>query len=216
MRRQFCTTCRGALVACRITRRYCSGACRTRAYRHRIAVGAVELRDCKVEPIAKPEAAALILKYEHLGTLGRSILFYGLRTPAGHLIGAIGFGRGPHACGGDIVLERGVCVPGAPCNAGSLLIGRALRHGARVHGWRNVRAYSDERFGEQGAVYRAAGFKPRPPSRHGKAFRYGLVVGGRVMSDRAIARRFGSYGAARAAGACIVRLPARQAWERRT
>ena len=36
---------------------------------------------------------------------------------------------------------------------------------------------------------------------------------GRVLSDRAIYRRHGSHAAARAAGAQIVRLPPRQAWQ---
>ena len=206
-----CLTCAGAMVARRSTRRYCSGACRTRAYRHRLAIGSVELRACRVEPITRAEAARIILPREHLGTLGRARVFYGLRIPDGRLIGAVGFGPGAHASGGDVVLERGTCLPGAPRNAGSFLIGRAIRHGSRAHGWGHVRAYSDERFGEEGLAYRAAGFTPCPPSRHGKAFRYGLVAGGRVLSDRAIARRFGSYGAARAAGAAIVRLPARVA-----
>jgi hypothetical protein len=87
-----------------------------------------------------------------------------------------------------------------------------LRYCRRVLGWTNVRAYSDPRFGEAGLVYRAANFKPLPPSGHGKRFRYGLVWAGRILSDRAIYRLFGSHAAARAAGAAIVRLPARVAW----
>jgi hypothetical protein len=81
-----------------------------------------------------------------------------------------------------------------------------------VLGWRTVRAYSDERFGEAGLVYRAVGFQRCPQSKHGNAHRYGLVAGGKVLSDRAIYRRFGGHAEARAAGAAIVRLPARQAW----
>jgi hypothetical protein len=209
-----CTVCRALVAAVRRTRRYCSGACRTRAYRHRIAVGSVKLRSCTVAPITRAEAAALILKREPLGTLGNARIFFGLRTPAGRLIGAVGFGHGPHSAGADAVLERGCCLPGAPRNAASFLIGRALRYGRRVLGWGTIKAYSDPRFGEQGLVYRAAGFTPCPPSRHGKRFRFGLVAAGRVlMSDRAIYRHYGSHAAARAAGAAIVRLPARQAWE---
>jgi formylglycine-generating enzyme required for sulfatase activity len=74
-------------------------------------------------------------------------------------------------------------------------------------------AHPDPRFNELGIVYRGANFKPLPLSRHGEQFRYGLVWAGRMLSDRPIYRRFGSHAAARAAGAAIVRLPARVAWE---
>ena len=212
--RDTCTTCGGPLVAIRSTRKHCSPSCRTRAYRHRRAIGPVKLRECTVEPIPKAEAAPLILRHEHLGTLGQCRLFYGLRAPGGRLIGAVGFGRGAHNAGADVTLERGCCVPGAPPNAASYLIARALRQGCRDLGWRAVKAFSDPRFGETGVVYRAAGFKACPPSKHVDLSRYGLVIkGGRVLSDRAIIRRYGSYGAARAAGAAIVRIPARQAWQ---
>jgi hypothetical protein len=50
-------------------------------------------------------------------------------------------------------------------------------------------------------------------ARHGKRFRYALAEGERIMSDRAIYRRRGSHAAALAAGAELVRLPARIAWE---
>jgi hypothetical protein len=172
----------------------------------------VKLRDCRVGPISRSEAAPFIKRYEHLGTTGNARIFFGLRCPAGRLIGALGFGHGAHASGG-VVLERGACLPGTPRNAASFLIGRALRYGRRALGWSSVKAYSDPHFGEEGLVYKAAGFRQCPPSKHGNAFRYALVVAGRVLSDRAIYRRFGSHGAARAAGAAIVRLPARIAWQ---
>ena len=111
------SSCAGHLVARRSTRRYCSGMCRARAYRHRLAIGGVELRDCRVEPISRIEAAAIILPREPLGTLGRARIFYGLRIPDGRLIGAVGFGPGSHASGGDVVIERGACLPGAPRNS---------------------------------------------------------------------------------------------------
>jgi hypothetical protein len=210
-----CRRCRGVLEALRSTRRYCSNACRQAAYRNAGLFRGVELRACKVEPISRREAAPFIRRYEHLGTVGHARIFFGLRAPDDRLLGVIGFGHGAHAAGrdADAVLERGACVPGAPRNAASFLIGRALRYCRRVLGWSNVRAYSDPRFGEEGLVYRAAGFRELPPSRHGKTFRYGLVLAGRVMSDRGIYRRFGSHAAARAAGAAIVQLPARVAWQ---
>ena len=107
------------------------------------------------------------------------------------------------------MLERGYTRRRAPANAASYLISRALRLG----GWSHVKAYSDPRFGEQGLVYAAAGFKRCPPSRHGDPCRYALVEGGRVLSDRAIYRRHGSHAAARAAGATLIRVPARRAWQ---
>jgi hypothetical protein len=107
-----------------------------------------------------------------------------------------------------MVLERGATRRRAPRNAASYLISRALRLG----GWQIVKAFSDERFGERGLVYKASGFQKCPPSKYGWDHRYGLAIGNRVLSDRAIYRRFGSHSAARAAGAQIVRLPARIAW----
>jgi hypothetical protein len=184
------------------------------AYRHRSKLGSVKLRDCRVEPISRREAAPFIKAHEHLGTLGNAALFFGLRHPGGRLIGALGFGHGPHAAGADVVLERGACVPGAPRNAASFLIGRSIRLGRRLFGWSSIKAYADPRFGEAGLVYRSGGFKQCPPSRHRNRFRYALVWAGRVLSDRAIYRIFGGHAAARAAGAAIVRLPARIAWQR--
>jgi hypothetical protein len=161
----------------------------------------VKLRDCIVELIDRAEAIPFIRKHEHLGTSGNASRWFGLRDPLGRLLGVVGFGHGPHAAGA-IVLERGACLPWAPRNAASHLIGRALRHGRRFLGWGTVKAYSDPRFGEAGLVYRAAGFRQCPPSRHGDRSRYALVVGGQVLSDRAIYRRFGSHAAVRAAGRC--------------
>jgi hypothetical protein len=116
------------------------------------------------EPISRSEAAPFIRQHEHLGTVRHARIFFGLRAPGGRLLGVVGFGHGAHAAGrgADAVLERGACVPGAPRNAASFLIGRALRYCRRVLGWSNVRAYSDPRFGEEGLVYRAAGFRRVP------------------------------------------------------
>ena len=135
-------------------------------------------------------------------------MFFGLRDPTGRLLSLVGFGHGPHGAA-TITLERGYTRRRAPHNAASFLISRALKLG----GWQTVRAYSDPRFGEAGKVYRAVGFKPCPPSRHGRGGRYALHEGGRLLSDRAIYRRHGSHAAARAAGAVIVKLPPRFAWE---
>ena len=165
------------------------------------------------EMVGAKEARALIKRHEHLGTCGNASLFVALRDPAGRVQSLVGFGHGPHAAGADAVLERGYTRRRAPPNTGSYLIGRPLRYGARVFGWRSVKAFSDPRFGEAGLIYRAAGFRPAGPSAHGKPWRYGLLDGGRVLSDRAIYRRHGSHAAARAAGAELIKVPARRAWE---
>jgi hypothetical protein len=170
------------------------------------------LRACTFGPIGRREARAFIIQRELLGTCGNAAIWFGLRDPSDRLLSVVGFGHGPHAAGGDIVLERGATRRRAPRNAASYLISRALRYGAKVLGWRQVKAFSDPKFGEEGKVYRAVGFTRCPPSKHGNAFRYALVDGARVLGDREIYRRHGSHAAARAAGAEITRLPARVAW----
>jgi hypothetical protein len=206
--------CRASFRAIRVTARYCSTRCRIASHRGRQRTQ--KLRACAVERIERAEARALILKHEHLGTTGRVGIWFGLRDPTGRILSLCGFGAGPHdgGVGVDAVLERGWTARRAPHNASSFLIARApLRWGQRHLSWRLVKAYSDIRFGEHGLVYRATGFKPCPPSRHGSwGYRYALVECGEVLSDRAIYRRHGSHAAARAAGATIVRVPERKAW----
>jgi hypothetical protein len=173
---------------------------------------AVALRDCHVTPIGRVEARSVIIRYEHLGTMGNARLFFGLHAPDDRLLGVVGLGPGPHSSRGDIVLERGWTDPEAPRNSGSYLIARALRYGARVLGWRVVLAYSDPRFDEAGVIYRAAGFRAAPATKHTNTFRWGLVQDDRVLSDRQIYRRYESLDGARAAGAKLIQLPLRQAW----
>jgi hypothetical protein len=216
-----CTDCGRSFTARRSTRRTCSDACRQRRYRNRRkprVTATVELKACTVEPIGPREATDLIMRFEPLRSMGRCSVFFGLRAPDGRLLGAVGFSnQGPHAAtraDGTVNLGRGFCLPEAGANAGSFLIGRAIRWGRRWLGWRRVIAFSDPRFGERGGVYRGAGFVPSAPSKHGKAFRYGLIENGRVLSDRAIQRKFGSHKAAREADAIIVTIPARVRWER--
>jgi hypothetical protein len=173
------------------------------------------LEGCTVAAISRDVACAVIKRFEWLGTVGRARLFYGLHAPGGKLLAVVGFGHGAHDGGrcGALVLERGCTLPHAPPNAASFLIGRALRV-LRQAGWRRFKAFSDPSAGETGAVYRAVGFKPCAPTKHGKwPWRYALRVGGRLLSDRAIYRYFGGHAAARAAGATIVKVPARVAWE---
>jgi hypothetical protein len=171
------------------------------------------LEGCTVAPVPRDEACALIRPFEWLGTVGRCRLFFGLYSPARELIAVVGFGPGPGPGGAgkadELALERGVTLLHAPRNAATFLIARALR-ALRQQGFRAFKAYTDPAAGETGAIYRALGWL-RLPSRHGP-WRYALAIAGRSLSDRAIYRRFGSTAAARAAGAAIVRTPARVAW----
>jgi hypothetical protein len=116
-----CAICRSLLTVIRRTRKFCSNACRQQAYRNRIAVGSVKLRDCSVEPIPRSEAAPFILKHEHLKTVGNAKIFFGLRSPIGKLLGVARYGHGAHASGrdADVVLERGHCLVGTPRNSAS-------------------------------------------------------------------------------------------------
>jgi hypothetical protein len=83
--------CRGPLDAIRASRRYCSVACRVAAHRSR--AHAQRLRACTVELVGRREAVAVIVRYEHLGTMGNATLFFGLRSPAGILLSLVGFGK---------------------------------------------------------------------------------------------------------------------------
>lgn len=123
------------------------------------------LAGCWVEPITREEAEAVILKYEWLGTMGRSVATYGLRGPGGDLLGTAVFGwpsavQSRDICGREyrevaVCLERGACVHYAPKNGASFLISHAVRLAARDRGWRIFYAYADPEAGEIGTVYQA-------------------------------------------------------------
>jgi hypothetical protein len=132
-----------------------------------------------VELVGRREAVAVIVRYEHLGTMGNATLFFGLRSPAGILLSLVGFGNGGHGAGSgcNAVLERGWTSAPAPRNSGSHLIGRALRYARRHLKRRVVKAFSDERFDEAGLLHRAVGFVPYT-TKHRNNFRWGLVANG--------------------------------------
>jgi hypothetical protein len=127
------------------------------------------LAGCRVEPIGREEARALIEAHEYLGTLGSTSARYGLRAPDGELLGVAAFGRatGTHGldvCGPEharqaIVLQRGACVSWAPLHAASYLITRACRLAHRDYGWTIVVAYADPLAGEIGTVYQACSWR---------------------------------------------------------
>ena len=123
------------------------------------------LRNCRVEQITSEQAKQVILKYEWLGTMGRSVATYGLWTPDDELIGASVFGwpsavQSRDICGVEhrelaICLERGACVHWAPPNAASFLISQSVKQASRDHGWLIFYAYADPEAGEIGTVYQA-------------------------------------------------------------
>jgi hypothetical protein len=140
---------------------------------------------CIVEPVSRREASQIILKYEWLGSLGKSTQCYGLRTPTGELAGVVSFGPGPVATrcrlfGGAHLdkmacLERGACVHWAHPHAGSFLISRALKLATADFGWEVFFAYSDPEAAEIGTVYQATnwlyfGHGPGRKSKNGKRY----------------------------------------------
>jgi hypothetical protein len=119
-----------------------------------------------VEAIPRAEAREVILRYEWLGTMGSaSTATYGLRAPAGELLGVSVFGwnssvQARDICGREhrelaVSLERGACVHYAPPHAASFLISRAVKLATADHGWRIFYAYADPAAGEIGTVYQA-------------------------------------------------------------
>jgi hypothetical protein len=118
------------------------------------------LAGCTVEPITRAEAKPIILRFEWLGTMGAATAWYGLRSPTGELLGAVGFGRANVArdlakLGRAVCLQRGACVHYAPRNAASFLIRRAVKLAAREHAWQIFYAYGDPSAGEVGQIYQA-------------------------------------------------------------
>ena len=123
------------------------------------------LDGCRVDKVDQAAAKELILKYEWLGTMGRSLASYGLYGPGNELLGVVLFGwpssvESRDVCGKEyrdiaVCLERGACVHYAPDNAASFLISRAVKLAAAEHGWRIFYAYADMEAGEYGYVYQA-------------------------------------------------------------
>jgi hypothetical protein len=118
-----------------------------------------------VDLITRDQAEPIILKYEWLGTMGKSKYVVGLFSPDQELQGVACFGPGP---GGGInldvgwsvmCLERGACVHYAPPNAPSFLINGACKLVYRETEIAIFFAYGDPSAGEYGGVYQAAGWK---------------------------------------------------------
>lgn len=123
------------------------------------------IEGCRIEAITREEATPFIVQHEWLGTMGRCIASYGMRSPSGELIGVSCFGvpgsvQSRDICGKDyrdlaICLERGACSHVAPPNAASFLISRSVKMAAADHNWRIFYAYADPEAGEIGTVYQA-------------------------------------------------------------
>jgi hypothetical protein len=126
------------------------------------------LDGCTVREIPRADAKPIILRYEWLGTVGRSWAWYGLFSPGRELLGVTGFGPGPRSASRDICgreyaklavcLERGACVHWAPKNAASYLISRAVKLAHLEHGWSIFYAYADPAAGEIGTIYQTLGW----------------------------------------------------------
>jgi hypothetical protein len=122
----------------------------------------VSLDRYSVETISRQDARPIILQYEWLGSIGRSIHFVGLFSPCRELEGVACFGYGPAGVIRKLIgepalcLERGACVHWAPPNAASFLIARACKLVYRLTGTATFFAYGDPMAGEYGAVYQAA------------------------------------------------------------
>ncbi len=152
----------------------------------------VGLAGCTVETITRTDAESVILKYEWLGTMGRGVATYGLRSPERELLGVAVFGwpssvESRDICGKSrrelaICLERGACVHFAPKNAASYLITHAVKKAAADHGWRIFYAYADPEAGEIGTVYQACNWLyigqgvGRTPGRTGRCCRPAACV----------------------------------------
>jgi hypothetical protein len=118
-----------------------------------------------VREITKDEAETIILKYEWLQSMGRGVeACYGLFSPEGELMGAnalgsMGGGVGYVVLGKEkqtVCLQRGVCVPHAPKNAGSFFTRATCKQAHIDHGWSIFFAYSDtHNASEVGTLYQS-------------------------------------------------------------
>jgi hypothetical protein len=185
--------------------------CHQRAIRD--AVAAVEPRPIlprlvapTVKVITSEHAKEIILKYEWLGTMGRSVICVGL-FDSGELLGVVCFGwpgsnesRG--LCGDGfrdkaICLERGACVHWAPKNAGSYLVRHACALVHKLLRYSIFYAYSDEDAGEIGTIYQACNWLylgqgiGRTPGRMREYFEApdGKILASRTLRHRKLTKR---------------------------
>jgi hypothetical protein len=137
-----CRACGEPQTAQRSTRRYCTSACRLRAYRadrkpmlariaHQRRIRDIEaardprpqmasLEGCAVAGIPYAEAKAIITRYEWLSSMPAAPrACYGLKDPSGELIGVAAFAAGPAPESGDICgrehRDDAVCLARGAC-----------------------------------------------------------------------------------------------------
>lgn len=130
----------------------------------------LSLKEARVESVGRNLAKAIIDRYEWLGTLGSSSLFYGLMF--GHHCAGVccvairGSGTAGPTTGRKFGLDqkhiatlaRGACVHWAPSGANSKLVSWTAK---RVGGdgiAKIMLAYSDSDAGEVGTIYQACGW----------------------------------------------------------
>ena len=143
--------------------------CYQREIREREAAAILRPQDraiaYSVEEIPVAEAREFILRYEWLGTMGRSAAVYGARDVSGELAAVACFGwpgspQSRDICGREyrdraVCLERGACAPWAHRHTGSWFVSQAVKRAHKDRGWTIFYAYSDEEAGEIGTIYQA-------------------------------------------------------------
>jgi hypothetical protein len=200
--------------------RFCSAGCRQSAYRTRKAAvtkprkahqqfvkeqlratepaQSDDIRRAEVRAITLSEARSVIERYEPMPAVGR--LAFGIFF-ADRLGGAVVFGDEYAANlgvwqrygydGKIIALLRGACTHWAPHNTASKLIRRAMRLLPKRYSV--ITATVDDRCGEIGAVYQAAGFHFVGVMRQGG--RALVSINGKLISERQAGRIAGTRGA---------------------
>ncbi|MDJ0905393.1 MAG: hypothetical protein QNI96_05195 [Woeseiaceae bacterium] len=160
----------------------------------------VPLSLCRVEPITREQAEAVILEYEWLGTMPTGYrCAYGLVGPDDEVLGASVFANPPGSnsaalCGEEhrskvVCLARGACVPWSHEHAPSYQTAVACKMARRDHGWQIFVGYSDERAGEIGTIYQACNWVYLGVARKGGRKVWVLPNGDR-LSTRAARSRY--------------------------
>lgn len=157
----------------------------------------LSLKRARVVPVGRAIAQSIILRYEWLGTLGSSGLFYGLMFGA-HCGGVCCVALSGSGTAGPTVgrkfgiqqkdvatLARGACAHWAPPGANSKLVSwttKLLGRGGRA---RIVLAYSDSDAGEVGTIYQACGWTYVGTTKRPAGAEY-VSPAGRVLNSQSI------------------------------
>jgi hypothetical protein len=222
-RRPRCRTCRQRIaIAARADMRFCSPRCRQRAYRGRKAAAppakahqrvirerlaaadisqrTADIGTAQVRAISTKQAAAIISKYEWLGTMPPGIRHcYGIFF-ASELGGAVAFGveYGENLgiwnrygyTGKIIALLRGACVHWAHPHSASKLIRRSMD--LLPGRYKVVTATVDGTLGELGTIYQACNFAYVGIMRSGT--RALIRINGKLVNERQAYQLAGTRG----------------------